>query len=58
MAKLVTLLEQHLNRQPPTVVKQATAWWETILAHVKLQESGLGVNLPVNVCCYGIPAYL
>ena len=45
MAKLVTLLEQHLDRQPPTVVTQATTWWETILAHVKLQESGLGVHL-------------
>jgi len=51
MAKLV-LLEQHLERQPPTVVTQATTWWETILAHVELQESGLGVHLPVNVCCY------
>ena len=52
MAKLVTLLEQHLDRQPPTVVTQATTWWETVLAHVKLQESGLGVHLPVNVCLY------
>ena len=51
MAKLVTLVGQHLDRQPPTVVTQATTWWETVLAHVKLQENGLGVNLPVNVCC-------
>ena len=51
MAKLV-LLEQHLERQPSTVVTQATTWWETILAHVKLQDGGLGMNLPVNVCCY------
>ena len=50
MAKLVTLLEQHLDRQPPTVVTQATTWWETVLAHVKLQECGPEVNLPVNVC--------
>ena len=50
MVKLVTLLEQHLDRQPPTVVTQATTWWETILAHVKLQEHGLEVHLPVKVC--------
>ena len=52
MAELITLLEQHLDRQPPTVVTQATTWWETILAHVELLESGLGVNLPVNVRFY------
>ena len=51
MAKLVTLLEQHLDRQLPTAVTQATIWWETVLAHVNLQESGLGANLPVNVRC-------
>ena len=34
---------------PPTVVTQATTWWETVLALVKLQEIGLGVNLPVKV---------
>ena len=50
MAKLVKLLEQHLARQPPTVVMQATPWWETVLAHVKLMECGLAVNLPVRVC--------
>ena len=50
MAKLVTLLEQHLDRQLPTVVIQATTWWETVFAHVKLQENGLGVPLLVNVC--------
>ena len=50
MAKLVTLLGQHLDRQPPTVVTQATTWWETVLAHVKLQGIGPGVNLPVKVC--------
>ena len=49
MARLITLLEQHLERQPPTVVTQATTWWETVLALVKLQELGLGVNLPVKV---------
>ena len=47
MAVLLTLLEQHLDRQPPTVVTQATTWWETVLALVKLQESGLGVHLHV-----------
>ena len=50
MAVLITLLEQHLDRMPPTVVTQATAWWETVLALVKLQEIGLGVNQPVKVC--------
>ena len=49
MAELVTLLEQHMERQPPTVVIQATTWWEAALAHVKLQECGLGVHLPVQV---------
>ena len=53
MVKL-TPLEQHLDRQPPTVVTQATDWWETVLALVKLQECGLGVHLPVKVCCYCI----
>ena len=52
MAVLITLLEQHLNRQPPTVVTQATTWWETVLALVKLQEIGLGMHLPVKVCYY------
>ena len=50
MAKLVTLLEQHLDRQLPIAVTQATIWWETVFIHVKLQECGLGVNLPVYVC--------
>ena len=49
MAGLITLLEQQLDGMPPTVVTQATTWWETVLALVKLQESGLGVNLPVYV---------
>ena len=52
MAKLITLMEQQLARQPPTVVTQATTWWETVLGCVKLRECGLGVHLPVNVCCY------
>ena len=52
MARLSTLLEQHLNRQPPTVVTQATTWWETVLAHVMLQESGLRVHLLVEVGYY------
>ena len=50
MARLIMLLEQHLDRQPPTVVTQATTWWETVLALVKLQEIGLWVHLPVKVC--------
>ena len=52
MAKLITLLELHLDRQPPTVVTQATFWWERTLAHVRLQECGMGVSPPVNVCCF------
>ena len=54
MAVLITLLEQQLDRQPPTVVTQATTWWETVLALVKLQEIGLGVHLPVKVCYYSL----
>ena len=56
MARLITLLEQHSERMPPTVVTQATTWWETVLALVKLQEIGLGVNLPVKVCYYTLCA--
>ena len=54
MAVLITVLEQHLNRQPPTVVTQATTWWETVLALVKLQKIGPGVHLPVKVCMLNI----
>ena len=53
MAELITLLEQHTDRQPPTVVIQATIWLETALVYVKLVESGQGVNLTVRVCCIG-----
>ena len=49
MAELVTLVEQHMERQPPTVVIQALVRWEAELAHVKLQGCGLGVHLPVQV---------
>ena len=52
MAESVTVVEQHLDTQPTTVVIQATTWWEAVLAHVKLQECGLGVHLPVNVHYY------
>ena len=52
MAKLVTVVGQHLDIQPTTVVTQATTWWEVVLTHVKLQECGLGVYLPVNVRYY------
>ena len=51
MAGLVTLVEQHMDRQLPTVVIRATTEWEAVLALVKLQEYGLGVHLPVKVCC-------
>ena len=50
MAKLLALLEQHLDRQPPTVVIQATIWWEALIALVNLQERSLAVYLPVMVC--------
>ena len=50
MARLV-ILEQHIDRQPPTVVTQATTWLEAVLALVKLQEYGLVVHLAVKVCC-------
>ena len=49
MAELVTLLEQHMEREPPTVAIQGTIWWEVVLALVNLQEAGLGVHLPVKV---------
>ena len=52
MARLITLLEQHSERMPPTVVTQAMTWWETVLALVKQKEIGLGVNLPVKVCTF------
>ena len=55
MAKLVTLVEQYLDRQPPTVAVEATTWWETGLAFVKLQDCGLELHLPVKVCCYYTP---
>ena len=50
MAELVTLL-QRMDIEPPTVVTQAITGREAVLAHVKLQEGGLGVHLPVDVCC-------
>ena len=49
MVRLVTLVEQHLDKQLPTIVTLGTIWWEAALAHVKLQECGLGVHLPVKV---------
>ena len=52
MGELVTVIGQHSDRQPPTVVMQATTWWGTVCAHVKLQECGLRVNLSVNVGYY------
>ena len=58
MAKLVTLEEQDSDRQLPTVVILATSWWETAIVHVKLQETGLGVKLPVRVCCTKLKCYV
>ena len=49
MAKLLTLLEQYLDTQPPIVVIQAIIWWEAVIAFVKLPVCGLGVHLPVKV---------
>ena len=51
MARLV-IVDQHLDKQQPTVVIQATTWLEVVLALVKLQECGLGAHLSVKVCCY------
>ena len=49
VAKLLTLLVQHLDRQSPTVVIQGTTWLATALACVKLMECGLGMSLPAWV---------
>ena len=50
MAKLVTLLEQLMDRQPPTVVIQATTdGLEALFALANPQEDGLGVHLSVEV---------
>ena len=46
MARL-TSMEQHSDKEPPTVVTQATTWWETVLTLVKVVEIGLGIYLPV-----------
>ena len=48
MAKLVTL-EEHMDRELPTVAIQATTEWEALLALVYIQEHGLGVHPHVNV---------
>ena len=48
MAELVTL-EEHINRELPTVAIQATTEWEAVVALVYIQEHGLGVHLPVHV---------
>ena len=50
MAGLVTLMEQHMDREPPTVVTQATTSWEAVFALVNPLEDGLGVHLTVKVC--------
>ena len=51
MVELVTHMEQHTEIQPPTDVIQAIPWMAAALEDVPLQEGGLGVNLPVKVCC-------
>ena len=51
---LVTMEEQRMDIQPPTAVIQAITRWAAVLEDVTLQEAGLGVNLPVKVCCYFI----
>ena len=38
-----------MDKQPPIVVIKARTCLETAFAPVKLQECGLGVNIPVNV---------
>ena len=50
MAELVTLVEQHMERELPTVAIHATTEWEAVLALVYLQEGGLGVHQHVHVC--------
>ena len=54
MVELVTLVEQHMEREPTTTAIQATTDWEAVLALVYLQEDGLGVHLHVHVCCHCI----
>ena len=49
MAELVTLVEQHMERQPPTGVIQDMIWWELVFTLVNLQECGLAVHLSVQV---------
>ena len=49
MVELVTLI-QHMDRRPPTDVIQAITWWAAALEDVPLQEVGLEVHLPVEVC--------
>ena len=50
MAGLVTLLEQHIQREPTTTAIQATTEWEAVVALVNPLEDGLGVHLSVDVC--------
>ena len=52
MAELVTLVEQHMDRHPPTVAIQATTdgeGLEALFALANPQEDGLGVPLSVEV---------
>ena len=49
MVELVTLVEQHMEREPTTTAIQATTEWEAVVTLVYLQEDGLGVHLSVDV---------
>ena len=52
MAELVTLVEPHVDREPPTVVIQATTEWEAVVADVRVQACGLGIDLSVEVLTF------
>ena len=56
MAELVTL-EEHMDRELPTVAIQATTEWEAVVGLVYIQEHGLGVHLHVHVCFYCMHVY-
>ena len=51
VARLVTPVGQHLDRQPPIVAIQAIVWLQTTITHAKLQ----GVHLPVKTASLVIP---
>ena len=49
MVELVTLVEQHMEKEPTITAIQATTEWGAVLVHVYLQGHGLEVHLSVNV---------